>query len=199
MNFAQQTAMAQQASNESPRPYVRFVMRADEDRSLPPTETGYAFRDDAWALVQAAGSRDMLEKPAVEWLAQLKAYARDGRIPQSWPSDYQNAFDLWRKGEEMPVEGTSVKTWPPCSPGQRATLLALGVFTVEALSTANTEVLGRLGMGASTLQNLAKNWLKDAKGPGALARALEATEVKLAAAQAQIDDLREQLTNQTKA
>lgn len=193
MNYAQQFAAAQNNQREEARPFVQFEMRAQEDRSgVSPDGVTHTI-DVPWAIVRAPGSRDSLEKPAREWLEQLKQYAHNDRIPRSWPRDYTEAFELWLRGEELPLHGTALKSWPPLSPAQRKNALALGLLTVESLAQANSEVLARLGMGAHTLKQLAVNWLTESKDKGSMAQSLEAALVRLEAAEKTITAQAEQI------
>lgn len=180
MNFEMQQAAAYNPSKQEPRPYVIFEMRAVEDRSKTSTDGVTHTVDTPWAIIRAAGSKDTLEKPAKEWLAGLRDYARNDRIPREWPAQYEEAFRLWETGQEIPVEGTAIKSWPPLSPAQRKNLLALGVLTIESLATANDEIMNRIGMGAVTLRQLAKNWIQESQSKGSMAQTLEAAMVKLA-------------------
>jgi hypothetical protein len=191
MDFS--AAAAYNPNKEQPRPYVQFEMRAVEDRSAPTTDGVTRMVDKAWAIVRAPGSKDAIEKLATEWLDQLKAYARDGRIPSQWPGEYRNAFEMWSKGEELPVQGTAIKTWPPLSPAQRKNVLAAGILTVEDLANANDEIRAAIGMGGNTLQQMAQKWLEEAKDKGATAKALEAAMVKLAEMEALVKSQTEAL------
>lgn len=185
MNFAD---IVSQPANQS-RPFVQFEMRAMEDRTVPATDGVTQMIDVAWAIVRAPGSRDSLEKTAVDWLAQQKHYAKEGRIPPQWPAEYAEAFRLWQQGEELPVHGTPIKTWSPLSPAQRKNILAIGVLTIEDLAVANEETRGRLGMGGVALQKMAQTWLAEAKDVGATAKKLqEATQL--------ISEMKETLANQ---
>lgn len=175
MNFPQQ-------NQQQPRPVVIFEMRAVEDRSKPATDGVTQMVDKAFAIVRAPGSKDSLEKLAIDWLDQLDIYAKSDRIPRNWPSEYREAFRLWSAGEEMPVVGTAIKSWPPLTPAQRKNILQAGILTVEDLALANDEIRTRVGMGSYDLQRMAQKWLAEAKDQGATAKALEETRIELESA-----------------
>lgn len=179
MDYNQQIAAAMHNQRQEARPFVVFEMRTQEDRAQASPDGVTRMVDVPWAIVRAPGSRDSLEKPAKEWLEQLRQYARDDRIPRNWPAEYEEAFRLWSLGEEMPLQGTAIKSWPPLSPAQRKNLISIGVLTVELLAAANDETLRRLGMGGATLKQLANTWLTEAKDKGSMAQSLEATQVEL--------------------
>jgi hypothetical protein len=188
MDFSQ--AAAYNPEQKQPRPYVQFEMRSVEVRDAAGVVT---LIDKAWAIVRAPGSKDALEKLATEWLDQLRAYARDGRVPQNWPDEYRNVYELWLKGEEIPVVGTAIKTWPPLSPSQRKNILTAGVLTVEDLAVANDQIRAAIGMGANLLQQMAQTWLAESKDKGVTSQQLAAVSQQLAEAQALIKEQAEAL------
>lgn len=177
MSFGQNIVDAAAAAAQQ-RPYVRFEYRSVEDRSIESSDGVTQLKDVAWAVVRAPGSKDSVEKLAEDWLDSLAKLARDERIPPTWPKEYREAYKEWVATGEIPVSGTAIKTWPPLRPAAREMLLSLGVLTVEALAEANDEIVTRLGMGGISTRQMAQTWVKEAKGPGATAKALEAASVK---------------------
>lgn len=157
-------------NSQMPHPYVEFFSRSVERRE-PDGSTKYV--DEDWVKVTASGGRDTLEKPAEAWLKGMEANAAGGRVPRNWPTQYRQAFEQWKKDGELPVLGTPIKTWPPLTPAQRQSILTARIFTVEDLALANDEAKGRIGMGSERLVSIAKKWVEEAKGPGALAARLD--------------------------
>lgn len=166
-------------NKEQQRPYVQFELRATEDRTKESPDGVCQLVDVAWAIVRAPGSKDSVEKRAEDWLGQLRAYAKDGRIPPNWPREYAEAFELWKKGEEMPLHGTAIKTWPPLTPAARKAILAVGILTVEDLALSNDEVKSKIGMNANSLQQMAAKWLEESKEGGKTARELADAQIEL--------------------
>lgn len=148
------------------RPYVVPYLR--------PTSKDGKLVDELWVKVTAIGGKDTLDKKAEDWINGLVANAEAGRIPASWPRDFRNALEEWREGEELPVQGTPIKSWPALSPAQREALLGWKVRTVEELALANDELKQRIGMGAEHLVQMAKRWVEEAAGPGAMAKEIAA-------------------------
>ena len=176
-----------------PRPYVRFELRPTEDRGQTSPDGISHMIDVPWAVVSAAGSRDTLEKPATEWIESLDKHAQNDRIPREWPAEYREAFRLWKLGQEMPLHGTPIKSWPPLSPAQRKNIIDAGVLTIEALAGANDEVLARVGMGAQSLRQIAKKWLEEASNVGVMSQDLAAANLRLEEQQTTIANLSEQV------
>jgi hypothetical protein len=154
MDFSQSAAYV--PDKPQPRPYVQFITRPIEDRSVTSPDGVTKMKDVHFVLVRAPGAKDTLEKGAEDWLKQLEVYAKDERVPSTWPREYRIAFEEWKKTGELPSHGTPIKTWTPPSPAQRANILNAGVLTVEDLADANDEIRSRIGIGALNLQKMAR-------------------------------------------
>lgn len=148
--------------------YVRFERRPVEDRSASTREGVYRSKDVDYALVTPPYSKDLFEQPAADWLEQMRKDAEGGRLPVEWYERYVMAYERWKKGEEMPLNGTPIKGWPVISPAQQKNLIALQILTVEDLAAVNDEGKRRMGMEAQQLQDKAKAWLAQAKDKGPL-------------------------------
>lgn len=168
--------------SQMPRPYVQFFLRATERRDEFGNST---FTDEPWVKITAQGGKDVVEKIATEWLENMKSHAHAGRIPIEWPGQYAEALKHWLIGEEIPLHGTAIKTWTALSPGQREAILQAKLLTVEDLAQANDEALTRIGMGGIGLREMARKWVAEASGPGAMARELAAIKISLEALTAQ--------------
>lgn len=146
---------------KQPRPYVAPYLK-------PVMREGQLV-DELWVKVTAIGGKDTLDKRAEEWVKSLIDHAHAGRIPATWPKEFRDALEQWREGEELPTKGTPIKTWPALSPSQRDAVLNAKIRTVEELAGANDEAKGRIGMGCENLVLMAKRWVEEAAGPGAMA------------------------------
>ena len=145
-------------------PFVRFEARPIEDREATIKEGHYVAKDAHFVIVQPAGAKDTIEKRVDEWLANFERTNPDlGRR-------YAELYDRWKRGEELPVDGTPLKNWPVASPAQIANLIAINIRTVEELANANDAALNRYGMGARALQQQAVSWLKSADDVGKVAQ-----------------------------
>ena len=154
-------------------PYVQFETRAIEDRGAS-IETGhYVAKDIIFAIVTPTGSKDRVEREAVEWLKSVEEGVKQERIPGEWLQAYKNGLTAYINNQELPEDGTAIKSWPSASPAQIKLLLDIPVRTVEELAAANEETLGRIGMGARALKEKAQAWLDSAEGHGKLASELE--------------------------
>lgn len=165
--------------------YVRFEKRAVEDRAASIERGTYMTRDVDYALITPPYSKDCVELEAADWIRRMDEDVQGGRLPSNWRDKYKEAYAAWKKGEEVPLDGTAVKGWPVISPAQQKNLVSLGFLTVEDLANMNEEGMKRYGMGAQDMKNKAKAWLKAASGPGKVA-------AEIAALQADMKGLKEQ-------
>jgi hypothetical protein len=163
--------------------FVRFELRAREDRNKTIENGYYTTKDVEVALITPPFSKDCVEKDVTDWLTEMEDHVRNMRMPARWRDHYKASYEAWSKGQEMPVNGTPIKGWRKLSPAQEKNLLAMGVQTVEDLAQINDEGMKRYGMGALQLKNLAIAELKD---PNKLA-------VENAALRSDMDTLKQQM------
>ena len=140
---------------EARPPYIRFERRAVEQRKTAEEGGAVFYVDMDFALITPHGSKDTTEKIVKEWLPRLTEEARQNRIPTSWVEAYKEAYHAFQNDQEPPLNGFSIKDWPSASPAEIKMMINLRVLTVEDLAALNDEGLGRLGMGARSLQQRA--------------------------------------------
>ncbi len=157
-------------------PFVRFETRAVEDRAASLAAGEYRTRDVDYILLVPAGSAGKLtiEEEYTEWLKKIKGdphrhERRDSpdhnvamqpaRFPDEWIERIESAYEAWKKGQELPLEGTPIKVWPAVSPSQRDKLISMHILTVEALAEASDTAMETFGMGGITLRQRARDYL----------------------------------------
>jgi hypothetical protein len=139
------------------------------------------------ACITPHGSKDEFIKPAEEWLAQTKAKALRGDYPVEWYNHFDLQFTEWKKGNELPREGTPIQTWQAVSNEQRSRLKAIGIPTVEDLAQFPDSSLAMVGLDGRYLRDLARGWLDEGKDKGINAKALADANAKIADQQVVID------------
>ncbi|MGZ5029077.1 MAG: hypothetical protein ACXWAT_00570 [Methylobacter sp.] len=157
-------------------PLVRFERVAEEDKAASVAAGHYVARDVDYALVTPPYSKDVMKNRLPAWLDQLAIDANAGRVPNEWVSKVKQAYEFFKNGQEIPLDGIPIKGWGIISPAQQETLIRLNILTVESLAGANHEGLNRIGMGALELKNKAEAWLKSLKKSGGVA--IENAELK---------------------
>jgi hypothetical protein len=182
---------------EARPPYVTFELRAEEDRAASMESGKFIARDIPFALITPQGSKDRIERNAEEWLAHITSESRNGRFPTEWVTHYRTAFEAWKNGQEIPVDGTPILTWPPLSPANVRMLLDLNIRTVEELAQATEEAIMHLGMGARALKQRAIDFLSQANNAGKASAEMEVLRVGHAETLKQNEELKKQLAELT--
>lgn len=174
-------------------PFVRFEVRAEEDRQASIEAGHYVGRDVHYALITPMGSKDCIERKADEWFDKLKQDVAEGRCPREWLNAFKEVYKDWCEGREAPPNGTPITDWPPLSPSQVKTLASLHIRSVEDLAAANEEVLARIGMGGRALKQRAIDWLTSAGSTGKASEELSALKAANENLQARNEQLETQL------
>lgn len=178
-------------AKEDRPPLVRFEKMPVEDRDASIKAGCYMTKDIDFAIVTPMGTRDVIPRQVSDWFPYLTELVKQGRFRSDWLAAYKEAYELWKKGEEIPLKGTPIKTWPVLSPAQRENCIKLYVLTVEDLAQANEETLTRLGMGAVALKQRAVDWIKNASDPGKISQEVAAMRAEMADIRQRNDALNE--------
>lgn len=140
-------------------PFVMFETRALPDRAATEKAGIAQYKNVNFALITPAGSKDVVEKIADEWFVQIKKQAMDGAYPADWVPYFELRYAEWKKGNEMPDNGTPLKMWPAITPADIAVLHAAKIYTVEDLAALPESGFQSIGMGARVLREKAQAWL----------------------------------------
>lgn len=168
-------------------PYVTFHQMQVEDRAATLREGRYMTRTIDVARVRQSGSKDHTEIETADWFERI---SKNPNYRAEWVDGFRKAYQLWKQGQEAPLNGTPIREWGVVSPDIRDMLLQLTICTVEDLATANESVLLRIGMGARELKQKAQKWLETSKDVGAVAAQNAALAVENAAIKDEIDKLK---------
>lgn len=157
-------------SRERP-PFVRFEPR-EFGRNVEASElAGRPIpRIVTMACITPHGSKDCIEKPADEWIAEIRKKAAEGMYNPEHAQMFVRQYDMWKQGEELPREGTPVKTWQGVTKEQATRLHAIGYTTVEDLAQVPDSGLGIIGLDGRALRDLARAWVKEGKEVGTIAQ-----------------------------
>lgn len=162
-------------------PLLEFEYRAVEDRTKTLASGAYSTKDVAFVMVHRPGSKDVHEEDAEAWGRKLAERARQGLCPQTWVLDFKRLFEAWKNGEELPPEGTPIKSWPALSPSAVKQIIAAGFRTVEQLASANDVECSSIGLQAIEFRNRARQYVEAATGPGKVAEKQRELEARIAA------------------
>ena len=175
-------------------PFVRFEQREYGLNAAESERTGRPIpRVVDMACITPHGSKDVVDKVAVEWLEQIKQKAMKGEFSPQWAEMFKLQYTEWKKGNELPREGTPVQTWPAISREQQLRLRALGQTTVEDLAQVPDGSLGEIGLDGRYLRDLARSWISESKDKGITAKQLADAQVALDQLKTENGDLRQRL------
>lgn len=177
---------------EDKPPYIQFETRSEEDRDSSIVAGHFVGRDVDFVIVTQRGSRDRIERKWTEWLKVKEQETSEDRFNPMWLDQYKAQYRRWKEGQDDPLTGIPIKSWPVLSPSQTRLLIELSILTVEDLADANEETVTKIGMGARALKEKAKSYLEAAKGPGALAERMTKMEESLAGLQVRNESLETQ-------
>lgn len=169
----------QPAIQQERPPFVQFEVRSIEDRNASIEQGRYVGVDTDFAIITPVGSKDRIERVASEWLAKIKLDEANNRCPKGWYASFKGMYEEWKAGNEVPLNGTSLREWPLLTPTQLKTLQSINVHTIEDLAQANEETIMRLGMGGRDLKQKAQDWLAKAKDSGQIVAELAALRARL--------------------
>ena len=170
-------AIASDLTERNGRPaYVQFYTVAKQLPVESAQQGRYVARDIDMVTVRQIGATDSVVFKVDQWLAQNKLDVQAGRLEETHAAKYEESYRRWKAGQEMPVEGTPVKTWPVISPAQVETLIRAGIRTVEDLAGLNDEGLRKVGMGAVEMKKKAKAWMAASQDKGKLTQDMAALQ-----------------------
>jgi len=172
---------------------VRFEKRPIEDKQASREAGQIIYKDVDFVLVTPPYSKDLFEHKVTVWFDNVEKNVRSGRTHPEWRDYWHRCYENWKKGEETPLDGTSVKNWSAITPAQCKTLLTANILTIEALAMANDEGTRRLGMGGVDLKNKARAYVQAAKDTGPLVMENAALKKQVSQHEATIDNLSEKM------
>jgi hypothetical protein len=169
-------------------PWVSFFSQSVEDPVQTKAQGRVVSKDQHYAKVTPRGSKDSYFGKLPQWFDAQDQEVRAGRILPEWVQKWRRDYELFKQGQEIPLDGTPIRGWKMLTGAQQDNLIRLNILTVESLATMNAEAAQQVGMGAIELKRRAEAWLSQNADK-------ESGAVKLADALRQIDILKE--TNAT--
>lgn len=169
-------------------------------------EGRYVSKDVDVAEVRQLGSVDSIVWEVEKFFKHNEQEVRSERLNPAHEEFYKKSYQRWKEGQEIPIEGTPIKTWPILAPSQVSNLLHLNIRTVEDLATLTDEGVKRIGMGGVELKQKAKNWLAAAQDKGKLTQEMSSMqkqnqllEANVKTLTAQVEELKAMVKAQEKA
>lgn len=137
---------------------VTFEWRAIDDRTKA-EETGVTSRDVIIAKIRQPGDKYFeTEVFAEEWVARNERQ----RVP--FAEFYRAQLEAFKREDEAPEYGLSLKIWPLIRPAELESCLRLGIKSVEALANVSDSDLPKIGPGANALKARAIEYMGAREG-----------------------------------
>ena len=186
------------------KPYLRFETRLIEDRNATIEAGRLVEKPIDFVIIQQVGSNDTTEKPAEEWLKTIREHSqRFGNMGSAYPADWIDTFEkmygMFKNDQELPVEGTPIRTCPVFNRHEIAMIEGTNIRTVEELAAATSEGLGNIGIGALGLKQRAQTYLDAANGAGKVAMENENLKAKIENQEQEMEVMKRQLAELTAA
>lgn len=182
------------AQDRKERPaYVKFERVPVEDKAASVAAGRYVAKDVDMAFITPPYSRDIFKMKVTDWLTNMRQDVANGRMPEEWAQNYRKAYEAWRSGQELPLDGTPIKGWGVISPAVQEELLRLNIRTVEDLARVTDEGQRAIGMGAIDLKNKAAAWLAQMDDKGSVTLKMAALEQQNAQLKGNVETLERQV------
>ena len=157
--------------------HIEFYLNPVEDRDASNEAGHYVTKDVEMLKITIPGGNLVVEKVVTDALR----------------SEYSAIYEQWKKGEDIPENGSALKLWPPISPAHLKNCIALHIRTVEQLAEAPDNLLKSIGPGAAALKRKAADWLKAASDIGVSTAEIEKLKVRIDELETENKDLKADL------
>lgn len=104
-------------------------------------------------------------------------------------SSIEPTYNAWKKGIEIPIDGTPLGAWPGCTKAQAEILKANGIRTVEEVAALTDTLLTRIKLpNPRALKDQAVRFL-EARSSHSVEQAIKSRDDEIAALKSQMEDL----------
>ncbi len=181
------------ATREERPPYVRFERRPVQNKPRSDAEGRWVGEDKDFVLITPSYTKDVIVREVAGWFEKLEGDFRNGRIPNTWVPHYRRAYEAWKNGQELPLDGMPIRGWSVISPAQQEALVSMNIRTVEDLAQVTEDGIRRIGMGGVKMKNLAIAALKAAREHGPIVMENAELKAQLDLANKNVETLTEQV------
>jgi hypothetical protein len=164
-------------SDDLRKPFIKFETVCVEDRQASAQSGLYMVKEQDMIVIIPYGSegKTELREEYTFWLDKMKKQIgpirapggdsgtpmiMESRFPREWLEAIEKGYAAWKRGEELPVDGTPLKQWAVLPPSIVSNFIANNILTIEQLAVASDEAINPVGMGARIYRNQAQDWIK---------------------------------------
>lgn len=151
--------MATPSVTSKDMPFVSFYTETIEDVKRTKAEGRMCFRDQDFALITQPGGKSNNKERIESFFSKMEAEVKTGRVHPEWIRAWRGNYELYKKGQEIPLDGTPIRGWKLLPGSVQEELIRLNVLTVENLATLPDEGINAVGMGCREWQRRAQSWL----------------------------------------
>lgn len=144
--------------NEGHRAMVEFFIQAVENSFLSEKEGRPIFEDKEFIRIITPGDKHSVVEE---------------RVKPQHKEMYKREYEAFQANEVLSPVGTPLKEWAPMTPAMVANLRVLNILTVEQLAEVGDGFLDNIGMGARSLREKARIWLKQADDGAEVSRLMQ--------------------------
>lgn len=117
------------------------------------------------------------------------------RDPTIWAT-LEPYYQAWKKGQDVPVDGTPLAAWPGVTPEQVERLRNLQVRSVEDVAAMTDADIDRYGMGGIAMRQQARAFIEAKKDRSVVQTELVSRDRKIAEQDARLAEMGELLKQQ---
>lgn len=114
------------------------------------------------------------------------------RDPMIWAT-LEPYYEAWKKGQEVPTDGTPLGAWPGVTPEQVERLRQLQVRSVEDVANMTDADMDRYGMGGIAMRQQARAFVEAKKGTSVIQAELVSRDRTIAEQGRALGEMREQM------
>jgi len=174
-DYNQDSNMMNSGQRQEAGPHVEFELIPVEDREQSMKQGRKIMKDQEFIFIHQRGGKDVVQK-------KIPEAPKEGEYPSFAYNEFKDRFgrhyEAWKRGQELPVDGTDLRTFPLLTPAQIENCRASHIFTVEQLAETTEEGLANMGMGSRNWKSTAQRWLDFGNNGGKQVTQIENLEAK---------------------
>lgn len=151
--------MASQILTSKDMPYTTWKTETIEDVPRSKADGVMRFKDQDYDIVTPPGGKSNNIYKAESFFTAMKGELKAGRVLPEWIKHWEASYELYRKGQEIPLDGTPIRGWKLLPGSQQEECIRFNILTVEQLANLSDEGMRNIGMGALQLKRKAQAWL----------------------------------------
>jgi len=185
-DYNQDSTLMSGGQHREPAPHIEFKIMPVEDRQKSEAAGRMMMKDEEFMFISTRGGKDV-HKKAVP--APKLSNGNPNPVYVEFMDRFGRQYEHWKRGQEIPVEGTDLRNFPLLSPAQIENCRVYNIYSVEQLAEATEEALKNIGMGSRKLKMTAQRWLEFGDSGGKSVARIDSLESENATLKDQLEQL----------